>query len=95
MNNTYNNLKNIFQPPPILTESSHNHITLETVLDNSSKNLHFVFVLVNNKTYKTCLRTNIGFTLPSNTSRGRAAVARRAHNPKVGGSIPSLATKLS
>ena len=27
-------------------------------------------------------------------SRGRAAVARRAHNPKVGGSIPSLATKL-
>ena len=25
-------------------------------------------------------------------SRGRAAVARRAHNPKVGGSIPSLAT---
>ena len=26
--------------------------------------------------------------------RSRAAVARRAHNPKVGGSIPSLATKL-
>ena len=26
-------------------------------------------------------------------ARGRAAVARRAHNPKVGGSIPPLATK--
>ena len=30
--------------------------------------------------------------LPS-TSRSRAAVARRAHNPKVGGSIPPFATK--
>ena len=27
------------------------------------------------------------------TSRSRAAVARRAHNPKVGGSIPPFATK--
>jgi hypothetical protein len=26
------------------------------------------------------------------TSRSRAAVARRAHNPKVGGSIPPFAT---
>ncbi len=32
------------------------------------------------------------FTFAS-SSRGRAAVARRAHNPKVLGSIPSLATK--
>ena len=31
-------------------------------------------------------------TFAVQTSRGRAAVARRAHNPKVGGSIPSLAT---
>jgi hypothetical protein len=30
--------------------------------------------------------------LPS-TSRSRAAVARRAHNPKVGGSIPPFATE--
>jgi hypothetical protein len=28
-------------------------------------------------------------------SRSRAAVARRAHNPKVGGSIPPFATKAS
>jgi putative endonuclease len=28
------------------------------------------------------------------TSRSRAAVARRAHNPKVGGSIPPFATKI-
>ena len=27
------------------------------------------------------------------TSRSRAAVARRAHNPKVGGSIPPFATR--
>jgi hypothetical protein len=27
------------------------------------------------------------------TSRSRAAVARRAHNPKVAGSIPAFATK--
>ncbi len=32
-----------------------------------------------------------GVLLPS-TSRSRAAVARRAHNPKVGGSIPPFAT---
>ncbi len=31
------------------------------------------------------------FALP--TARGRAAVARRAHNPKVIGSIPVLATQ--
>lgn len=30
---------------------------------------------------------------PNNTSRGRAEVARRAHNPEVGGSNPSPATK--
>ncbi len=30
--------------------------------------------------------------LPSNKPRGRAAVARRAHNPKVIGSNPILAT---
>src|SRR5580698_1330632 len=34
----------------------------------------------------------MGVLLPS-TSRSRAAVARRAHNPKVGGSIPPFATK--
>ena len=28
-------------------------------------------------------------------SRGRAVVARRAHNPKVAGSSPALATKRS
>jgi GTP-binding protein Era len=33
----------------------------------------------------------MGILLPS-TSRSRAAVARRAHNPKVGGSIPPFAT---
>ena len=32
-------------------------------------------------------------TFAAQTSRDRAAVARRAHNPKVGGSIPPLATK--
>jgi integrase len=31
----------------------------------------------------------------ASSSRGRAAVARRAHNPKVSGSIPDLATKSS
>ncbi len=30
--------------------------------------------------------------LCTHTARGRAAVARRAHNPKVVGSIPALAT---
>ena len=33
----------------------------------------------------------MGVLLPS-TSRSRAAVARRAHNPKVAGSIPAFAT---
>ena len=33
-------------------------------------------------------------TFAVQTSRGRAAVARRAHNPKVGGSIPPFATKV-
>lgn len=30
----------------------------------------------------------------ASSSRGRAAVARRAHNPKVSGSIPDLATPM-
>jgi hypothetical protein len=32
-------------------------------------------------------------TFAPHTSRSRAAVARRAHNPKVGGSIPPFATE--
>ena len=31
-------------------------------------------------TFKTCLRTNIALSFAVQTSRGRAAVARRAHN---------------
>ena len=39
-----------------------------------------------------CLFESQPIPLPP-TLRGRAAVARRAHNPKVIGSIPVLATK--
>ena len=35
------------------------------------------------------------FFYPIFAVRGRAAVARRAHNPKVPGSIPGFATKKS
>src|SRR5580704_8966968 len=45
------------------------------------KNQHFIW-----------FASELGVILPS-TSRSRAAVARRAHNPKVGGSIPPFATK--
>lgn len=34
----------------------------------------------------------VDFKQPLPTSRGGAAVARRAHNPKVAGSIPAPAT---
>src|SRR5580704_7783358 len=47
------------------------------------KNQHFIW-----------FASELGVILPS-TSRSRAAVARRAHNPKVGGSIPPFATQTS
>src|SRR5580704_5343329 len=47
------------------------------------KNQHFIW-----------FASQFGVISPS-TSRSRAAVARRAHNPKVGGSIPPFATQTS
>jgi hypothetical protein len=68
------------------------------ILNRETEILNRETVILNRKNVKIAVRApfiwwRIEFTVISpSTSRSRAAVARRAHNPKVGGSIPSFAT---
>ena len=57
--------------------------------DISNGNIFFILTILKTKVYYLAAT----FQTVTFAMRSRAAVARRAHNPKVLGSIPSFATK--